>query len=168
MKKPWHPPSDIPSKRALTEELREQARIDTRLKELTQAYQAASNDGEHDERVRCLLGVLVLCGTFHPLPDWAFKPICDLLAAQLPRQFTRDQIRWLMVKEGKRTLREGKDKGKHKGKTLTWEEAYAYASEKLADMRAAGGEHAMRWSYQKEQQGVRRRRARKKTGLKNS
>jgi hypothetical protein len=161
MKKPWHAPSYIIWSWHAPLDVRErQAQIDARLKELKRAYQAASNDGEHDERVRCLLGVLVLCGPVRPLPGWAFKPICELVAARLPRQFTRDQIRWLMVKEGKKTLREGK--------TLTWEEAYAYASERLADAPEAGGEHAMRWSYQNEQQRVRRRRARKKTGLKNS
>jgi len=95
------------------------------------------------DRDACLLGALWLC-RLRPLPDWLHEALDDLLTARLPKALRRDRRRWVLV-------REGHEHG------LTWDDAYAYASEQLAGSDAQGSPRTMKWSYQNIQRDMRRR-----------
>lgn len=110
-----------------------------KLEAMGRAYKAASNA---DERIYYLLGAVNLCGPFRPLPNWLFKALSGLLVDHLPQKPDRHSWRWLMVREGRQTQREGHSK------KPSWEEAYQYASEQLIDTRWAGSERTMKASYQ--------------------
>jgi hypothetical protein len=109
-----------------------EAGIATKLEAMRRAYETASNK---DERTYHLLGALVLCTTFRPLPNWLFKALKAELVAKLPKKPDRHGVRYLLVLEGKRL----------KG---TWAEGYGYARGKLEGTPYAGESRTMRESYQ--------------------
>ena len=125
-----------------------EADIARKLQAMRRAYEAASNA---DDRTHNLLGALTLCGSFRPLPHWLFEALHKLLAARLPQEPNMHWARWLLVREGKRR-REGHSQ------TPSWEDAYEYASERLAETPWSGTPRTMKASYQIVQRDIRRRR----------
>ena len=101
--------------------------IAIRLEAMGLAWEGSKSE---DERIRHLLGALVLCDSFRPLPDWASVALCKLLAARLPREPGMHEGRWMLVKEGRR-------------QGLTWEKAYEHASD-----RVGGSADVAKKSYQ--------------------
>jgi hypothetical protein len=118
-----------------------EAELDRDLEAIHAAWKASSN-GERDSH---LFDALWLCHN-RRLPEWLFKVFNELLIARVPKGEWRDRRRWQMVLEGR-------DEG------LTWEDAYAYASERLAGSDAQGTPRTMKWSYQKLQQRSTRQQA---------
>jgi hypothetical protein len=109
-----------------------------RLEAIQRAYAKASDE---NDRTRQLLAGLIMCGPDDwPLPDWLFSALRHRLLAKLPQEPGLHLGRWLMVREGKQP-RLGKAKP-------SWEDAYAYAAERLADTRWSGLERTMKESYQ--------------------
>jgi hypothetical protein len=142
-RKPRRTPATEDGSVRLLDPSRLNADIDARLKILQRAYEAASGS----ERDYHLLGALVMCGPFRPLPDWLFKALLELLAAKLPKP----DKHWLRA-ELVRAARERRG--------LSWEGAYVFASEKAAATPIGGSERTMKASYQIDQRRVRQARRR--------
>ena len=102
--------------------------IAIRLEAMGRAWESSKSE---DERNRHLLGALVLCDSFRPLPNWVSAALYKLLTARLPREPGMHEGRWLLVIEA---IRQG----------LTWENAYKYASD-----RVGGSAAVAKKSYQK-------------------
>jgi hypothetical protein len=111
------------------------AEIEADLEALHRAWKQSNSD-------RYLFDALGLCH-HRRLPDWLFTALNELLIARVPKGEWRDRRRWQRV-------REGRERG------LTWDEAYAYASDRLAGSNAQGLPRTMKWSYQKLQRKTRR------------
>jgi hypothetical protein len=111
------------------------AKIDADLAALQRAWLQSNNDGY-------LFDALGLCHD-RRLPAWLFTALNGLLIARVPKGEWRDRRRWQKV-------REGRERG------LTWDDAYAFASERLAGSDAQGTPRTMRWSYSKLQRKNRR------------
>jgi hypothetical protein len=94
--------------------------------------------------LHALLGALIFCQA--QLPPWLFSGLCRLLKQQFRQpQPPFHEIRWLMVRQA---LDE---------ENLPWDEAYDWASKKLANTPAHGGPDTMMKSYQKIQHGLPKR-----------
>jgi hypothetical protein len=109
-----------------------QSDIDNRLAAMQKAW-ARSNGAEHD---RQLLGALILCGSFRPLPDWLYTALQALLTERLSQPPPINWTRWNLVL----ALRDVSN--------LTWEETYQRASELLEGTPAQGTPDAIRKSYE--------------------
>ena len=109
-----------------------EADIAAKLETMRRSYEATL---KRDERTYHLLGALSMCSTIRPLPHWVFKALKAELAVRLPQEPDLHGVRWLMVLEGKR---QGK----------TWQNAYKYASERLAGTQWSGASLTMKASYQ--------------------
>jgi hypothetical protein len=140
VRKPWRSPTGVvlTKARPLIDERRKWPEdIAAKLEAIQGAYEATS---DAQDRVYHLLGALDMCGPFRPLPNWLFTAVRGVLAARLPQEPDLHSARWLMVREGKQK-REGSNK------TPTWEDAYEYASERLAGTPWAGEPRTMKASY---------------------
>jgi hypothetical protein len=99
---------------------------------------ALERQWEKSERtdMHALYGALIFCGA--QLPPWLFSGLCRLLEQQIPQlESPYHEIRWMRVREAMSEM------------NLRADEAYEWASMKLADTPAHGGRDTMMKSYQK-------------------
>jgi hypothetical protein len=108
--------------------------LNSELGGLHRQWQQADSASERDE---CLIATLWFC-RLRPLPGWAHDALDAMLTERLPKAQLRDHRRWLQV-------------CRERGRGLTWEQAYEYASRGLAGTPAAGSARTMKAAYQKTQ-----------------
>jgi hypothetical protein len=105
--------------------------INARMAALERQWEKSQRTDMH-----ALYGVLIFCGA--QLPPWLFSGLCRLLEQQFPQlQSPYHEIRWMKVREAMNEM------------NLRADEAYEWASKKLADTPARAGPDMMMKSYQK-------------------